>query len=271
MQTNKKKKAAPVRKPYLKGKPLDNTCIKSIAGVFGGTLALMLGFVIMGGMMTWDIPVLRPAANAMLMFCAYMLFFYSGSTRGTTAVNHGEIMYQRRESGREIDTAELKRSFHPAKGFIIGLAGCVPVVVCGILLACMAQRQMTTAGALPSWVSTLNRPEINHALVAYQQSFSMSMEDILRLVVRMSTMPLVNIIGSDQADALLLMERLSALIMLLPGLSYGLGYMQGTRIRTSVHTNIAEGKRKQAKKAKKALNARKKQTANKPNGPEQLN
>lgn len=270
MQTNQKKKTAPVKKPYLTGKPFDNTCVKSVAAVFGGMLIMLFGYTLLGSMMMWDHPLLRYGANALLLGCGYMLFYYSGTSRGTAAVNQGEIMYQRRETGRQVPESELARSFHPLKGFIIGLLGTLPLVICGIVLALTAKRQMTTAGALPTWIATINRPEIKDALTAYTQRAPMETSTVLRLIIRMGLIPLVNIIGADNADGLLLMERLSGLLMLLPGMFYGAGYLRGVAVRTMVHTNIAEGKRKQAQKAKKAQKARKKQQRTN-NGPEQLN
>ena len=87
----------------------------------------------------------------------------------------------------------------------------------------------------------------------------------MRVVVRMLIMPFVNMVGATNADGLLTLERLSVLPMLLPALCYGVGYQQGVRVRTRVHTDIATGKRKRARKAKKQQRARAAK------GPEQLN
>ena len=88
----------------------------------------------------------------------------------------------------------------------------------------------------------------------------------MRLIVRMMVMPFVNIIGADNKDAILLLERVSPLINLLPVLAYGLGYVNGVGVRTSVHTNIALGKKKAKRKQAKERRARRQAK-----GPEQLN
>lgn len=270
MQINQKKtqKPKPVSKPFLRGKPLEKTCIRSVFAILATMMIVMLGFTILGGMLAWDNLFLRVVCNGALLAVTYMIYYNAGANRGTQGVSQGEILYQRRETGRPVEKWELERAFHPAKGFLIGLLGCLPMVLCGVALAFVAQRQMTTAGALPQWVSGMNRAEVTGALAAYQREVSLTVEDILRLIIRMSLLPMVNIVGSEAKESVLLLERLSALPLLLPGLSYGLGYLRGVAVRASIHGNIEAGKKLQAKRARKARKAR---TAAKSNKPEQLN
>ena len=157
--------------------------------------------------------------------------------------------------------------YHPIKGFLSALIGSLPIILCAIVLAFIAERQMTNIGTLPSWVSGIeSRPEIGNALAIYHETGSMSLEALLRLIVRMTIMPYVNLIGASNKDAMLTLERVSPLVNLLPALAYGLGYMSGVNVRTIVHTNIALGKkkakRKQAKERRSRIQRR---------GPEQLN
>ena len=175
-------------------------------------------------------------------------------------------MLQRQEAGREVNPEDRRSCYHPLKGYIIGLLGSVPCVICCLLLAATAQRVVSGIGALPSWLSSLQRrEEIGGALAFYSQTSPMQLEDMMRVVVRMCIMPFVNMVGAANADGLLTLERLSALPMLLPALFYGVGYQQGVRVRIQVHTDIATGKRKRARKAKKQQRARAAK------GPEQLN
>ena len=95
----------------------------------------------------------------------------------------------------------------------------------------------------------------------------LTVEDITRLLVRLHILPYVNMVGSTNRAGLLLLERISPVIALLPALSYGLGYTQGVRMRTRVHTDIAAGKRKRAQKERRQRQARVKAAK----GPEQLN
>lgn len=259
MQQKKKTKKAvkPVKKPFLRGKPFDKGSLKSAVMFFFALLLMAVANLLMSAVLMWDNAWMNILFNGMLLLVIYALFFQSGASKGTIAVNQGEIMYQRREAGREPNKNDLAACFHPLKGFIIALLGSLPVLVCAVLLASVAQRQMIGLGALPSWISTLQRrPEIGEAVAFYSEVSPMTLEDGLRVIVRLIIMPFVNMVGTRNADGLLVLERLSILPALLPCVSYGVGYLQGVSVRTKVHTDIATGKRKRAKKERKQRQAR---------------
>ena len=71
--------------------------------------------------------------------------------------------------------------------------------------------------------------------------------------------PFVNIAGANNADALLLVDRLSPLLCLLTPACYGLGYLRGPQLRALVHGNIRQNKRKHNAKERKAREQRAKQ------------
>lgn len=268
MQQKKKgkKPVKPVKKPFLQGKPVDGSTLGSVVKFFFSLFGLVAANLLLGTLAMWDIQWLNILFNCGLLLVIYGIYYQTGASKGTAAVNQGEILYQRQETGRPVDAKELAACFHPLKGFIIGLLGLVPALVCTVLLGVMAQRQYTGLGALPSWISSLQRQtEMAGALTMYSANTVMSMESILRVIVRLLIMPYVNMVGSGNNDGLLILERLSILPMLLPGISYGVGYLKGVSIRTKVHTDIAVGKRKRARKEKKRRQARSTK------GPEQLN
>ena len=270
MDTKKRKKnkkpVKPVVKPFMRGSAVDRGTGKSALMFFGSILLVMLANLLLSAVLVWDSLALRILFNGVLVAAIGLLFLQSGASKGTAAVNQGEIMLQRQEAGREVNLEDRRGCYHPLKGYIIGLLGSVPYLVCCLLLAATAQRVMTGLGALPSWISNLQRrEEIGGALAFYSQTTPMQLEDMMRVVVRMLIMPFVNMVGATNADGLLTRERLSVLPMLLPALCYGVGYQQGVRVRTRVHTDIATGKRKRARKAKKQQRARAAK------GPEQLN
>ncbi|MBQ1860462.1 MAG: hypothetical protein II141_04705, partial [Clostridia bacterium] len=180
----------------------------------------------------------------------------SGMSQGSVAVNNGEIMHHRRETGAQILPEELARSYHPLKGFLTGLAGTLPLFFCALIFAIITRKQMTGLGALPSWVAALEgREEVGPALEFYRTGGGWTLESILRIIIRLSLMPYVNMVGSGNADGLLLLERLSPILVLLPGLSYGVGYTQGVKVRSRVHADIAKNVRKKAKKNAKSKKA----------------
>ncbi|MGN1370433.1 MAG: hypothetical protein ACI4WX_16295 [Aristaeellaceae bacterium] len=263
----KKNKIEKVSKPYLKGDVFDRTTLPGALKFFAGTIGMAVGFLLVCLMMNWEQQWLNVTVNLAIALVIYMLFAQFGMNSGADAVNQGEIMFAREEKGRPVADWERKLCYHPFKGLLSALIGSVPLVLCSVVLACIAQRQMTGLGALPSWVSGYeSRPEIGNALVIYHETAGLTLETVLRLIVRMATMPFVNMVGADNKDAMLLLERLSPLVNLLPAIAYGLGYMNGVSVRSSVHTNIALGKKKAKRKQAKERRARRQA-----HGPEQLN
>lgn len=267
MQTNKKKKVEKVSKPYLKGDVFDRTTLPGALKFFAGTVVMTIVFLIVCVMMSWGQQWLNVAINLAIVLLVYMMFAQFGMNSGADAVNQGEIMFSREEKGRPVADWERRLCYHPFKGLLSAMIGSVPLVICSIILACVTERQMTGLGALPSWVGGIEgRQEIGNALAIYHETGSMTLDAVVRLIVRMSTMPFVNIVGAANKDGMVLLERISPLLNLLPGIAYGLGYMNGVSVRTGVHTNIALGKKKAKRKQDKERRARRQA-----HGPEQLN
>ena len=267
-KSQKKTSSAPivVSKPFLTGNPVDTTTTKSALLVFGSLCVVAILNLIVCSMMMFDHLALRIAVNGLVIFVTLAVFYSSGMSQGSIAVNNGEIMYRRRETGAQILPEELARSYHPLKGFMIGLLGTLPILLCALILAVITKKQMTSLGALPTWLSALeSREEVWLALSYYRTGGGWTLESILRIIIRLLLMPYVNIISSANADGLLLLERLSPLVVLFPGLAYGFGYTQGVKVRSRVHADIAKNTRRKARK-----NA-KKRKAPKAKGPIELN
>lgn len=264
----KKQKIEKVSKPYLTGDIIDRTTIPGALKFFLGTVVMTILFLILGVMMSWETKWLNIAVNAFIVLAVYLFFHQIGMGAGTDAVSQGEIMYGRQEKDRPVADWERSMCYHPLKGLVSALIGSIPLVLCSLVLAIIAQRQVSNIGALPSWVSGIEgREEIGAALAFYHETSSMSLESALRLVIRMSTMPFVNMIGAADKDGMLLLERISPVLNLLPAIAYGVGYTSGVGVRASIHTNIALGKRKARRKQAKERRARQ-QTRR---SPEQLN
>jgi hypothetical protein len=87
------------------------------------------------------------------------------------------------------------------------------------------------------------------------------------MIVRVAVMPFVSLVGAENRDGMLLVERLSPLLVLLPAAAYGTGYLQGRKERTKIHTGIAQSNQKRIRREKKARKAR----AARSRTPEQLN
>lgn len=271
MEKNKKKKQPREVWPFLKGTPLDSQTLPTALKICLSMLGLMVGFLLLGMMLMWKNDVLRVLANAFLLFVAYFVYWQAGVSSGTQAVNLGEILYQRQQSGRDINEDERKRSYHALKGILTALLGSIPIFVCAVALALTAQKVMSSAGMLPSWLESLERrEEIGGALASYHVGATLSATDVLRLIIRMLTMPYINMVGTENKDALLLIERLSPLLVLLPGVSFGVGYLGGVNVRSRVHADIEAGKRK-IKRRQQRERRQRQQRSRGDKGPGQLN
>ena len=266
---NKKAKAEEMGKPFLNGAPKDENTVRNALKFFGAILLVAFVSFIVCSMTSFSSVILRIGINLLIEILILYIFFTKGINLGTEGVSRGEILYQHVQKGIAITEKEKKIPFHKAKGFIIGFSGTVLFIIAALILAFTAQRQMTGAGTLPSWMDAyMRRSEVSGALISYTQGVSVTVTDIIRIFIRMMIMPFVSMCGSENRDLLLIMERFSPLLVSLPAVAYGTGYLQGPVQRKKIHTEIAANARKRSireKKEKKAKNARK------TNEPQQLN
>lgn len=261
------KKPKIVTKPYLQGRMLDQHLLSGSLKFLGAQAMMAFLFLLLSTLLMVSNRVLSLILNGVILCACYLLFYNSGAGKGEADVTLGETLYMRRENGHTVTQEETRGCYHKLKGFARGFVGTLPLLVCAILLACTAQAQMTGLSSLPSWLTTYeNRAEIGDALAYYHAAEGMGLEGIMRIVIRMCIMPMVSMVGTSNTQGLLLLERLSPVAVLLPAVAYGLGYTQGPKLRTKVHTNIASNDRKRVKREKKQQQERAKR-----NTPEQLN
>ena len=267
MNRDKKAKTEPVRKPYLTGSVTDGNTLREVLMFLATLLVCGFAYLLVGGMASGTISVVSAILNVLLILVSLTIYYYFGMSNGTSAVSHGEVMQRRLDTGREVTPAERARGFHPLKGYATGLLGTAPLFLAALALALITKRQMMSPGYLPSWVSAPSgRPDVLQPLTVYTVREPLTAESLLRMVIRIAVMPWVSLTGSQNTNGLLLLERLTPLIVLLPALAYGTGYLGGVRVRTRVHTDIAANARKRARKEKRRI--RQKNAARKP---EQLN
>ena len=263
------KPVTPVSKPYLTGSAADSRTVKAAFGFFGILVLTVFMCFLVSSMMNLNNDTLRVILNSAVVLLALFILFNTASGSGADAVARGEILYQKQEAGKPFAASERAMCYHPLKGFLIGFLGTLPLLICAILLAVTAEKQVTGIGSLPDWLKNYQRrSEIGDALVAYTAQRGIGLTDIVRMIVRAALLPFVTMVGTENSGLMLLLERVSPLLTLLPAAAYGIGYMQGKSIRTRVHTGIAEDQKKRARKERKE---RKKRIAAGPKGPEQLN
>lgn len=239
-----------VRKPYLTGSPVDRTTPKTTLGVFGGLLlTVFLNLILTGTLASIGGHLIGSILCVVQLGLYYTIFAHQGLSAGTAAVTAGEIQYRRREDGRPVAPEDLKLCYHPLKGFIGALLGSLPLLAVALVYAFTAKRQVYSAGPLPSWLTGMDsRPDLMTPLAAYTAVSTAQFTDYLRIIVRAALMPLVCIIGSSNRDGILIMERLSPLLVLMPAFFYGGGYFMGPRSRNRTHTDISEGTKKRQRR-----------------------
>ena len=269
-KTNQGKTARPVQKPFLTGSPADERIWKDSLLFFGGLLLSCLFSFLLCTLTGISSTVFRIVLNAAVIAAILVLFFNAGTHQGSDAVARGEILYQKEQRGTSFSKTEKDLCFHPLKGFLIGLIGTLPLLILTVIFSLNARAAVTGAGALPSWMQAYTRRnDIAQALVSYLKPEAMSPVDYMRIAVRICIMPYVNLVGYTNKAALLVLEKLSPLIILLPAASFGTGYLSGRGIRTRIHTAISESNSRRIRKEKKARAAR--QRENRSREPESLN
>ena len=246
MTVKKKQPVNPVTKPYLTGAVTDENTLKKVLKFFGSMLLMIIMCFIICTMMNFGNGFLRVSANAAVVLLVLFILYNQGQTAA----------------------GERRLSYHPLKGYVTALIGMIPFVILAVILAIGAERQMTTAGTLPGWTSSLmRRSDIGGALVSYTEGDPLRSMDIIRMIVRVAIMPFVSMVGSANKDLMLTVERISPILLLLPVISYGTGFLFGKNVRTRIHTQIEENRKIRKKREIKARKARRRTVS----APEQLN
>jgi hypothetical protein len=260
-----KKKPVIVTKPILNGRAVDGNTFKRALKVAGGILVAVFIYFVFGSILLFQNIILRILTNSVILAICGGFLYMSGASQGEADAAFGEIMHQRVEEGKTVPDSDRARSFTPIKGICTALLGASPFVLLCLAAALTAVLQTYSLGALPDWTASYRRqPEIGDALLYYVSTASIAVIDIVHIAVRMLMLPFVSMVGAGNANAVLLVERLSPLLVLVVPAGYTLGYMKGKSLRSRVHTSIAQSKRKKKNRDKKERQRRQQK------GPEQL-
>ena len=259
-----------VRKPFVYGTPADSSTVRTSLQFFGILILVFFVTFIAGSSVSGAGPAVRIIFSVAVILLVLFIFFSNGSNLGADAVAKGEILYQKKEEGKPFNESERKMCYHPCKAYIIGFLGTIPFLLAAIVFSFNTTITMTGPGTLPSWIqSYTRRADIANALTTYLHPEGLSLTDCLRIAVRIFILPFVNLVGTDNPQGLLTLERLSPVLLLLPAVSYGTGYLSGKKIRSRIHTMISESNRRRKKKENRAR--KKRMNQNSASGPEKLN
>ena len=255
-----KDKIKPIKKPYLTGRPFGRQVFSRLWRVVGLYVLFVFLYLILGTALTFGNTVLRVSVNVLLFLAMCALTYMEGLRNGDADVAFAEIAYTRRENGKNVDEEDLQKCFHPLKGFVTAILGALPFLLCALVYALIVHKQTYQLQSLPSWVGSYSTAEdIMLPLSYYQREVSLGLEGVLRIVVRLMIYPFVNMVGASNINGMYLMDRISPLIVLIPALTYGFGYLYGPSSRALTHGSIASNRRKQKRRQRRERKARQKQ------------
>ena len=261
-QTPPKKKSAskikPVRKPFTRGLPVSKPLVLRSFKFLAYALLFALFNLLLGTAFSFqDSLFLRILTNGLLVMACAALVYMDGLRAGDGDVAHAEIIYTRQQNGKSVPKSDLEKCYHPLKSIVTVLCGAGILLIVAVVYACCTTKQVYSLQPLPSWVSSYTGDEnVTLALQYYSQTTPITLVDVLRPVIRICIYPYVNIVGTYDTDALLIVDRLSPLLIMLPFLAYIPGYLQGPRSRALVHGSIASHIKRKNRKERKERKAR---------------
>lgn len=252
------KKRELVYAPYQRGDWHDKTAVRRGLSILTYYLVFAFLYVLLGATLQFDNAILRVAGNLVLVLACAMLLYMNGARDGEADTALGEIALTRAKTGKAVSPEDARRCFHPAKGFFVMGVGVALLLMLSISNALTAQKQVYTLQSLPTWVSAYGeQEEIALPLAYYRREVAFGVLDVIRLIVRVLVFPFANIATADNADAMLLVDRLSPLLVMLPALGYPLGYLSGPRARAMVHGDINNHEKRRQRRNRKADRAKK--------------
>lgn len=260
--TNAKKNKGmkPVYKPYLRGNVVSRVAAKRAVKVLGFMVMFVFVYLMLGGALTFDNTILRVAANLGLLLAGMLLLYNEGANQGETDVGFGEITQKRLDEGKNVPESEHDLCYHPLKGTFSAAIAAIPFFVVCLVFAIVAQKQGYVLGVLPSWVTAYeSQTEVAQALAYYSVATPMTLESILRVIVRMLIFPFVTMVGVNSNDMMYLVDKLSPILCLVMPAAYAVGYLRGPFLRALVHGNIRMSRRKHNRREQKARKERRMQ------------
>lgn len=257
MQSSKKKKPQLVYKPFHKGPLWNGGIVKQALRLFCYFLFFTIMYVIVGSSLTVGGTVVRVIANGLILLVCAGVVYNSGIASGDGDVALGEIVHTRLQEGKPVAEKDKKQCYHPLRGLVVFGLAILPVLLMTVPAAIGAEKQLYNLQALPDWVKSFSsHDEIAAPLAYYQADGGKGLMDVLKLLSRLMVYPFICMVSSENLDALLWIDRLAPVLAILPGVAYPIGYMAGPASRAKVHGDIARNKRKQIRKQKKQVQAR---------------
>ncbi|MCR4886096.1 MAG: hypothetical protein K5919_04190 [Clostridiales bacterium] len=257
-KNGRKQKKPLVYKPYLKGSWSWKTILLRALRLLGYYGMFVVAFLLMGFALQLETPVLRWGVNLFVTAVCVLVVYASGASDGVREVMQGEIAWGQKEKGKPVAADDLRKCYNPVKGYLVFACAAAVLLALAIPHALTAQKQVYTLQTLPEWVEGYRgHEEITAPLSYYQREYTITAGAVVQIIVRMAIYPFVSAAALESKDAMLLVDRLSPLLILLPALGYPVGYLTGPRKRAAVHGDISANNRRRIRRERKAREARK--------------
>ena len=253
---SQKPRVQEVHKPTLTGSWHGRDAWRAAFKQMGAMVLITLVYLLTSLIFSFDSLAGRIIAAVMILGVVGYYQYMQGMALGARDAALGETLYARQAEGKPVAPQDKERCFHPAKGFLIALAGALPFVIFCAVFACLTQEATYTLGVLPSWTETMLQGDFGDALRYYENQPGMQALDVLRIMDRAMVMPFINVATYLGNHAALVVERLSPLLVLPAPLAYALGYGQGMNARVRVNTAIQLGVDKKKRKERRARRQR---------------
>ena len=140
--------------------------------------------------------------------------------------------------------AEIAKRYSCLRGVLGSLAGALPGIVLGVLVAVTARPFVYTIQDLPGWMNAyVSRPEIGDALAYMRGEMpGATVFDYLRIADRFLLFPFVGLLGTLNDEMSLWFDRLSPLLALLMPVLCAVGYLFGPGRRAKEVKAIEQAK-----------------------------
>lgn len=256
---NKKNKKPLIYEPYCKGALwTGGNMFKEALKVFCYFLFFCIMYAIVGATLSFDSFILRLIGNGLVLFICASVIFNKGLVLGEDEVGLGEIVYTKIQEGKPVDAKEKKQCYRALRSWLIFLLAILPVLAVTIPASLGAEREMYVNQPHPAWVSSFeSQDEIYQPLMHQTVQESVTMADVFKMLCRLLILPWVGIFETENKDTLFLLEQLSPVLAVLPGLAFPIGYLLGPYARARVHGDIALNKKRQKKRQIKQLQQKK--------------
>ena len=256
-QKKTKQKRELVFKPYLKGNWHDGAAVRRGLSLLLYYIMFAFLYIVAGSAFTFGGTLVRVVLNLLMVLVCAAILYMNAARQGEGEVAYGEIALGRQQAGKEVSKKDLERCYHPMKGFFIALIAAIPILLLTLPHAVTAVKQVYSLQTLPKWVAAYGaQEEISAPLSYYNRSVPFVGMDVLHLIGRVLVFPFANIATTDNADAMLLVDRLSPVLSLLPLIGYPVGYMTGPRSRAMVHGDISSSNSRVQRRRNKAIKRR---------------